>query len=277
MMRIVKTIDDMRKLRKKLKKPVGLVPTMGYLHEGHLSLVRVAKNENPSVVVSIFINPTQFGPKEDFASYPRNIDRDLHLLAKERVDTVFIPSSEEMYPERFDTWVNVDKLTRRLEGASRPKHFQGVTTVVIKLFNIVQPDKTYFGQKDAQQVLTIKKMVADLNLNLEIITLPTVREADGLAMSSRNSYLSSDERRAATVLYRALILAQKAYERGGKDAERIRSQMTTLVQGEPLARIDYVSIASLETLDELDIVDPPACISIAVIIGKTRLIDNIFL
>ena len=276
-MKVTEKIDDMKRLRQQLAEPVGLVPTMGYLHEGHLALVRQAREENPSVVVSIFVNPTQFGPREDFNRYPRDIQRDLAWLEKARTDIVFMPSQTEMYPAQFNSWVEVDKVTERLEGASRPGHFRGVATVCAKLFNIIQPTKVYFGQKDAQQLVVIKKMVADLNMNLEIITAPTVREPDGLAMSSRNTYLNPEQRRAAVVLYQALGLAQKLWSQGETDAQTIRRQMTDLIQKQPLANIDYVSIANAETLDELDRVNPPALVSLAVRIGKTRLIDNLVL
>jgi pantoate--beta-alanine ligase len=275
--KVITKIADMRKLRRELSEPVGLVPTMGYLHEGHLSLIRRARAENPSLVVSIFVNPTQFGPQEDFHSYPRDTKRDLALLEREAADIVFMPSAEEMYPPRFNSCVEVGGVTERLEGASRPGHFRGVTTVCAKLFNIVQPSRAYFGQKDAQQTVIIKKMVTDLNLNLEIVTLPTVREPDGLAMSSRNSYLSPSERKAALVLYHALTLAQRLWGEGEADAESIRREMRRLIQKEPQATIDYVSIANAETLDELDTVKPSALVSLAVKIGSTRLIDNILL
>jgi pantoate--beta-alanine ligase len=276
-MKVVETIADLKRLRHKLPEPVGFVPTMGYLHEGHLVLVRRARAENSSVVASIFVNPTQFGPQEDFDKYPRNPQRDLAMLEKEKVDIVFMPSVAEMYPPQFDSWVEAGKVTERLEGATRPGHFRGVTTVVAKLFNIVQPTRAYFGQKDAQQALVIKKMVADLNMNLEVIVAPTVREPDGLAMSSRNIYLNPEERKAAVVLYQALGLAQKLWSQGVKDAQNIRQQMTDLIQKQPLANIDYISIADAETLDELDTVRPPALVSLAVKIGKTRLIDNVVL
>jgi pantoate--beta-alanine ligase len=274
-MKVVETIDDLKRLRLKLPEPVGFVPTMGYLHEGHLVLVRRARAENSSVVVSIFVNPTQFGPYEDFDKYPRNPERDLAMLEKEGVDLVFMPSVAEMYPPQFDSWVEVGKVAERLEGATRPGHLRGVTTVVAKLFNIVQPDRAYFGQKDAQQALVIKKMVTDLNMNLEVVIVPTVREPDGLAMSSRNIYLNPQERKAAVVLYQALGLAQKLWSQGEKDAQTIRQQMTALIQKQPLANIDYISIADAETLDELDTVKPPALVSLAVRIGKTQLIDNV--
>ena len=276
-MKVVEKIDDMKQVRRQLAEPVGFVPTMGYLHEGHLSLARQARAENPSVVVSIFVNPTQFGPEEDLNSYPRDTQRDLALLEKEGTDVVFLPSQAEMYPEGFDSWVEVGGVTERLEGACRSGHFRGVATVVAKLFDIVQPTRAYFGQKDAQQAVVIKKMVADLTMNLEVVALPTVREPDGLAMSSRNTYLNPDERQAALVLYQSLTLAQELYTRGERDAERIRQEMIALIQKQPLASIDYVSVANAETLDELDKVKPPALVSLAVRIGRTRLIDNVVL
>ena len=247
---------------------------MGYLHEGHLALVKQAGLENSAVIVSIYVNPTQFGPKEDFGAYPRELDRDLELLKGEGVDVVFVHSDEEMYPPEFSSRVDVEKVTERLEGASRPGHFRGVATVVAKLFNIVQPTKAYFGQKDAQQAVVIKRMVADLNVGIEIVVVPTVRENDGLAMSSRNTYLSPEERQAATILFKALTLAQQLRQGGEKDAGEIRQQMTSLIQKEPLAQIDYVSIADAETLEELNLIDRPTLTSLAVRIGKTRLIDN---
>ncbi len=266
----------MRQLRQQLREPVGFVPTMGYLHKGHMSLVRQARNENKSVVVSIFVNPTQFGPKEDFKGYPRDTQRDLAML-EAVTDIVFMPSVAEMYPEGFDSRVEVGEITGRLEGASRPGHFRGVTTVVAKLFNIVQPTKAYFGQKDAQQAVIIKKMAADLDMNLEVVTCPTVREPDGLAMSSRNTYLNPEERRAAAVIYGSLKLAQERWSEGERNADRIRKEMTELIEKEPLADIDYISIADAESLEELDRVEPPALVSMAVRIGKTRLIDNMVL
>ncbi len=268
----------MKEARLELTGTVGFVPTMGYLHEGHLELVRRAKAENQWAVASIFVNPTQFGPHEDYAAYPRDIPRDLAMLKTVKTDIVFIPPANEMYPPRCSTWVDVEKVTEKLEGAIRPGHFRGVATVCAKLFNIVQPTRAYFGQKDAQQVIVIKKMVTDLNMNLEIVVVPTVREPDGLAMSSRNTYLKPDERRAAVVLYRALKLAQKLWSQGEKDALRIRQAMTQLIQKEPLAeKIDYISIADAETLEELHEITPPALVSLAVKIGKPRLIDNIVL
>ena len=276
-MNVIEKVAEMKQLRHKLAGSVGFVPTMGYLHEGHLSLVKQARVENDRVVVSIFVNPTQFGPQEDFRSYPRDTERDLALLEKAGTDVVFMPPADEMYPALFNSWVEVEKVTERLEGASRPTHFRGVTTVVAKLFNIVQPTKAYFGQKDAQQAIVIRKMVADLNMNLEVVTLPTVREPDGLAMSSRNTYLNPQERKAAVVLYQALGLAHKLYSQGERDAEKMRREMIALIQKQPLATIDYVSIVDAETLEELDKVTPPALVSMAVKIGKTRLIDNVVL
>jgi len=277
-MKVINTIAEMKEARRRLRGTVGFVPTMGYLHDGHLELVRVARAENRNVVVSIFVNPTQFGPKEDYASYPRDIKRDLAMLKKEGVGIVFMPGAEEMYPSRCSTWVDVEKVTERLEGAVRPGHFRGVATVVAKLFNIVEPTRAYFGQKDAQQLVVIKKMVADLNMNLEVIAVPTVREPDGLAMSSRNVYLNPEERKSALVLYKALTLAQKLRNKGETNADRIRKEMTSLIQKEPrAARIDYVSIADTETLEELTRIDRPAVVSLAVKIGKPRLIDNIVL
>jgi len=276
-MQVVKTISDIRASRQQLKGSVGFVPTMGFLHEGHLALVRRAKTENAAVIVSIYVNPVQFGPREDFGSYPRDLDRDLELLQREGTDIVFVPSDDEIYPLGFSSWVVVEKVTERLEGASRPGHFRGVATVVAKLFNIVQPTRAYFGQKDAQQVVVIKRMAADLNMNPEVVVVPTIRESDGLAMSSRNIYLNAKERRAATLLFKALTLALQLRKGGEKDAGRIRQNMTALIQKEPLAQIDYVSIADAGTLEELDLIDRPAVASLAVRVGKTRLIDNILL
>ena len=276
-MQIAKSIAEMKAARIKSPGSVGFVPTMGYLHQGHLALVQQARAENPVVVVSIFVNPTQFGPTEDFKTYPRDTESDLAMLQKEKTDIVFMPSVEEMYTDRFSSWVDVEKVTDRLEGSYRPGHFKGVATVVAKLFNIVEPTRAYFGQKDAQQVLVIKKMVADLNMNLEVIVAPTVRESDGLAMSSRNVYLNPQERQAAAVLCKALTLAQNLWEKGDRNAERIRQEMTSLISKEPLAKIEYVSIADADTLEELSKIDRPALASLAVRIGKIRLIDNIVL
>jgi pantoate--beta-alanine ligase len=250
---------------------------MGYLHEGHLSLVRRAAEECASVVVSIFVNPTQFGPSEDLAAYPRDMEHDLRLLESLGVNLVWTPSPEIMYPNGYQTWVQVEALTEPLEGAQRPGHFRGVATVVAKLFNGVQPAKAYFGQKDAQQVAVIRQMTRDLNFPIEIVVCPTVREPDGLAMSSRNAYLNPDQRQAATVLYRALTATKDAFEAGERDAEKLRALMRATIAAEPLAEIQYVSCADYDTLEELDQVTGKALLSMAVFVGKTRLIDNFVL
>lgn len=276
-MQIVRTVAEMKQLRTQLAEPVGLVPTMGALHEGHIELVRRAKAECRTTVTSIFVNPAQFLPGEDLKAYPHVPDQDTRMLEAVGNDIVFMPPEKEVYPPGFNTWVEVKGVTERLEGASRPGHFRGVATVVNKLFNIVQPTKAYFGQKDAQQVIVVKKMVADLNMNLEIVVVPTVREPDGLAMSSRNVYLTPDQRKEATVLYRSLRLAQEMFSKGEKDAERIRKAMIALIRKEPQAAIDYVSIADPDTVEELDTMRPGALASLAVKIGKTRLIDNLIL
>ncbi len=275
-MRTVVTLPELRAARATLSEPVGLVPTMGYLHEGHLSLVRAAKAECASVVVSIFVNLTQFAPHEDLAAYPRDLRRDLRLLEGEGVDLVWAPTPEVMYPHGYQTWVMVEEVTKPLEGAMRPGHFRGVTTVVAKLFNAVQPQKAYFGQKDAQQAIVIRRMVQDLNFPIDIVVCPIVREADGLAMSSRNIYLNPEERRAASVLYRALSAASQAFQAGERNAQRLRDMMSAVVQQEPLARLQYVSCADPETLQELNGSVRQALLSMAVFIGKTRLIDNTY-
>lgn len=276
-MRVVKTAAEVSEFIQDAPRPLGLVPTMGFLHEGHLSLVRRARQDNATLAATIFVNPTQFGPSEDFTSYPRDMERDLGLLERASVDLVFTPSTEEMYPPGSDTVVSVGALTQRLEGAARPGHFQGVATVVAKLFNIVQPDRAYFGQKDAQQARVIRKMVADLKYPIEIVVMPTVREPDGLALSSRNAYLSAEERQAALALSRSLREAERLYRAGERDAERIRASISTTLAAEPLARPDYVSVANADTLEELEHVDGPALVSLAIRIGKTRLIDNVVL
>ena len=276
-MKIVETIPELRQALAKENGHIGLVPTMGYLHEGHLSLVRMARRENECAVVSIFVNPTQFGANEDLSSYPRDTSRDLKLLEREGVDYVFIPTVSDIYPAGFSTWVEVERVTERLEGASRPGHFRGVATVVQKLFHIVEPDRAYFGQKDAQQAVVIKKMVLDLNMNIDIVLGATVREADGLALSSRNSYLNSEERKAATVLYRALTAVKQMWQQGEYNSSRLRDEMRSVIQQEPLAEINYVSIADSNTLEELSRIDRSALASLAVNIGSTRLIDNFLL
>ena len=276
-MKVIESITEMKRTRYELLGTVGLVPTMGYLHEGHLSLVRQAKAENDVAGVSIFVNPTQFGRGEDFARYPRDPERDLSMLQNAGTDLVFMPPVEEMYPAGYSTYVDVSGLTERLEGASRSGHFRGVTTVVAKLFNIVEPTRAYFGQKDAQQLLVIKKMAVDLNMNLEVIGCTTIREPDGLAMSSRNTYLNPEERRAGLVLSKSLALAQELWSGGERSADRIRQEMTNLIQSEPLAQIDYVSVADPTSLEELEHITGPALVSMAVKVGKTRLIDNLVL
>jgi pantoate--beta-alanine ligase len=271
------TLTDLRAARLSFKGRVGLVPTMGYLHEGHLSLVRRAQEECDHVVVSIFVNPTQFGPKEDLSKYPRDLDRDLSLLEPLRVDLAWMPTAESMYPPGYQTWVEVEGITRPLEGSMRPGHFRGVTTVVAKLFNAVQPDKAYFGQKDAQQAAVTRQMTRDLNFPLEIVVCPIVREPDGLAMSSRNVYLNPEQRKAATVLSRSLHAAKEAYEDGERDAEKLRRKMKEVLASEPLAQVQYVSCADYDTLEELEMMTGKALLSMAVFMGKTRLIDNIVL
>jgi len=276
-MKVVNTIAEMREIRRKLKGPVGFVPTMGYLHEGHFELVRRANADCKSVVASIFVNPTQFGPKEDFATYPRDPDRDLYFLKEMKTDVVFMPDADEMYPPGCNTWVEVGGLTEQMEGAVRPGHFRGVATVVAKLFNIVEPDLAYFGQKDAQQLVVISKMASDLNTRARIIAVPTVREIDGLAMSSRNVYLDEEDREAAPVIFQALTRAQKLHKKGERDAGTLRREMTDLIQGEPRASIDYISIANPVTLEEIDNIDGKTLISLAVRFGNTRLIDALVL
>jgi len=276
-MKTIIGIDKLRTSRLSLAGTVGLVPTMGYLHEGHLSLIRLAKSECDKVVVSIFVNPTQFGANEDLSKYPRDLERDLSLIEPLGVDLVWTPTAEIMYPTGYQTWVEVDAITRPLEGSMRPTHFKGVTTVVAKLFNAVQPHKAYFGQKDAQQAAVIRQMVRDLNFPIDVIVCPIVREANGLAMSSRNKYLEGADRKAATVLFLALSSAKDAYEGGERNAEVLRGKMKEVLEGEPRAQIQYVSCADYDTLEELEVVKGKALLSMAVILGKTRLIDNFVL
>jgi pantoate--beta-alanine ligase len=257
--------------------PLGLVPTMGDLHEGHLSLVRAARENEAPVAVSIFVNPTQFGASEDLSQYPRDLDRDLSLLESEEVELVWAPTEEEVYPETFQTWIDVEGVSQPLEGAYRPGHFRGVATVVAKLFNAFQPQRAYFGQKDAQQVVVIRRMTRDLNFPVEIVVSPTIREADGLAMSSRNSYLSMPERQAADVLFRALSSAEAAYKVGERDPDELRRLMKEILANEPLARPQYVSAADPLDLHELESGSERFLLSMAVFLGKTRLIDNVLL
>src|SRR5574341_1644258 len=276
-MQTVVTLSDLRKARFALPGLFGLVPTMGALHDGHLSLVRHAKAECAHVGVSIFVNPTQFGPGEDLSKYPRDLDRDLKLLEALEVDVVWTPAPEIVYPPGFQTWVTVEEVAKPLEGKARPGHFRGVATVVAKLFNAFTPQRAYFGQKDAQQVVVVKRMVSDLNFPLEVIVCPIVREPDGLAMSSRNVYLNPEERKAATVLYCALSAAKAKYDAGERDAEMLRAALSCTIAAEPLAREEYVSAADPDTLAELEQVEKGALLSMAVRIGKTRLIDNFLL
>jgi pantoate--beta-alanine ligase len=273
-MRTVITLSELGSLRRSFSGTVGLVPTMGYLHEGHLSLMRRACEECEHVIVSIFVNPTQFGPQEDLSKYPRDLERDLSLIEPTGADLVWTPTPEIMYPPGFQTWVEVETITRHLEGSVRPGHFRGVTTVVAKLFNATQPHKAYFGQKDAQQAAVIRQMTRDLNFPTEIVVCPIVREPDGLAMSSRNVYLNTEERKAATVLYLSLSAAKNMYENGERDAEKLRQIMREVLATEPLAQMQYVSCADYDTLAELEIVTGKALLSMAVFLGKTRLIDN---
>jgi pantoate--beta-alanine ligase len=277
-MKIVKTVKEMKEVVRDLKKQgeiIGFVPTMGYLHEGHLALIRESVRKADNTVVSIFVNPTQFGPNEDYERYPRDIERDENLLIEEKVDYLFYPSVKEMYPEGYKTYVEVRELQDKLCGLSRPGHFRGVCTIVLKLFNIVQPDIAFFGQKDAQQAIIIKRMVRDLNLDVEIKVLPIVREKDGLAMSSRNTYLNPEQRKAATVLYKSLQSAKELIEKGERNANTIISKMKELIDAESLAKIDYIEIVDLEELNPIDEIKDKALIALAIYIGRTRLIDNI--
>ena len=276
-MDVLSSLADLRTARLSFNGTVGLVPTMGYLHEGHLSLVSRAKAENQHVIVTIFVNPTQFGANEDLSKYPRDLERDLSLLRPLGVDVVWTPTAEVMYPPGYQTWVEVEALTSPLEGAMRPGHFRGVTTVVAKLFNATQPTKAYFGQKDAQQAAVIRRMAVDLNFPLEVIICPTTREADGLAMSSRNKYLNEAERKAATVLFRALSAAKALYEGGERSGEMLRRKMKEVIESEPRAQMQYLSCADYDSLEELDVVNGKALLSMAVYFGKTRLIDNFVL
>ena len=273
-MKIFETVASFRAACAGAGRPLGLVPTMGALHAGHRSLLDRARSDNSTLAASIFVNPTQFGPSEDFSEYPRDPKSDLAMMEETGVDLLFVPSVDEMYPEGFDTSIDVGRIAKGLEGEHRPGHFLGVATVVCKLLSIARPDRAYFGQKDAQQSLVIKRLNADLNLGAETVICPTVREPDGLALSSRNKYLSPPEREAATVLYRSLRLAE---DLGTRDANEIRRRMQNLIDDEPLASAEYVSVADAETLDELDVLDRPALVSLAVHIGATRLIDNILI
>ncbi len=273
-MYLAKTIAEVRSQHKAMPGTWGLVPTMGALHDGHLTLVRRARAENDHVAVSVFVNPTQFAAGGDFDKYPRTLETDLRLLETLGVDMVFAPNAAEMYPPYFQTQVTVEKVTQPLEGAMRPGHFQGVATVVTKLFTICQPDRAYFGQKDAQQVAVIRQLVRDLNLTVEIVAVETVREADGLAMSSRNAYLSPQERMEASVLYRALCAARQLWVQGETNGDILRAEMKKVVSQSPLAQPEYISTADPKTLQELDTIGNQVLFSMAVRFGTTRLIDN---
>ncbi len=277
-MKIVKSVKEMQKISTALKrkgKAIGFVPTMGYLHQGHLSLIRLAKKKSDVVMVSIFVNPIQFGPKEDFKRYPRDLKRDTRLARKTGCDILFIPTQRQMYPERYSAYVSVEKLSDTLEGKFRMGHFKGVATVVAKLFNIVQPDLAFFGQKDAQQAVIIQKMVEDLNFNLKIIIGPTVREPSGLALSSRNSYLAEDEKKTASVLFQSLQKAQSIIEQGERNSSRVIHEMEKMILSKPKTIIDYIAITDSQTLEPLENLSGEVLISMAVFVGSTRLIDNL--
>lgn len=277
-MRVVEKISDLKAIIKSQKsnsKTIGFVPTMGYLHQGHLSLVETSKYDNDFTIISIFVNPTQFGPNEDFNKYPRDTEKDLIKAENAGVDIVFLPNTEDMYPNGFMTYVNVDEITNKLCGKSRPGHFKGVTTVVNKLFNIVQPNKAYFGQKDAQQVAVIKRMVCDLNMNIEIITCPIVREEDGLAMSSRNIYLNSEERKFAINLSKALFGAKEMITNGETSKQNIIEYITNRIINDAHGEVEYVEILNAETLEDISIIENKILLALAAKIGAIRLIDNI--
>jgi pantoate--beta-alanine ligase len=267
-----------RKVRRELDKTIGLVPTMGALHEGHLSLVREARRMCDVVIVSVFVNPKQFAPHEDFSRYPRDLTKDTMALADYNVDYIFAPAAEEIYPKGFSTYVEVERLSEQLEGASRPGHFRGVATVLTILFNIVRADFAYFGQKDAQQTLVVKRLVRDLAFDTEIVILPTVREDSGLALSSRNAYLEPEDKRAAAVIYRALSHAEAAYSEGERNGKKLAEIIRADIEAEPRAEIEYVSVNDADTLERLDRLDDrPVLIAVAARLGQTRLIDNIIL
>lgn len=276
-MKIVATADEVREQVREWRREglsVGLVPTMGYLHEGHKSLIDKAVEQNDRVVVSVFVNPIQFGPGEDLATYPRDLERDAALCEAAGASLIFHPEKENMYFDDFCTYVDMDGLTKGLCGKTRPTHFRGVCTVVSKLFNIVQPDRAYFGQKDAQQLAVIRRMVRDLNFNLEIIGCPIIREEDGLAKSSRNTYLSSEERKAATILHKGLLRGEELIQNGEKSASVIIEEITRVIESEPLAKIDYVEVVDFDRIEKIDIIEGTVLTAVAVYIGKTRLIDN---
>jgi pantoate--beta-alanine ligase len=280
-MRIITSRDQMISIAREVQRDgriIGFVPTMGALHAGHLSLMRAARAQCDTLVVSIFVNPTQFGPAEDFEKYPRDLHKDAGLLTGESVDYLFAPTVNDIYPPGSSTFITVEGLSEQLEGASRQGHFRGVATVVAILLNIVRPDIAFFGQKDAQQAAVLKRMVHDLAFDTKVVVLPIVREESGLALSSRNAYLSEEEKRAATVLHRGLSLARSAYENSERDGTRLLELVRSTIAAEPLARVDYISLNDAETLEPLEhIADRPALLSLAVYLGKTRLIDNLVL
>ena len=279
-MRIVETSTEMAALCRTVQRPLGLVPTMGALHDGHLSLVRRARADNETMAASIFVNPSQFGPNEDFATYPRSFERDLQLLEENGADLVFAPPPEEVYPPGFDTWIEPGSVARGMEGAARPGHFRGVATVVAKLFTITRPDRAYFGQKDGQQVAVIRKLNADLNLGVDLVVMPTIREPDGLALSSRNAYLTPEERETAPAVYRALCAAEDVWRRGERDAGRIQRAANNILGRETLFdAVDYVSVVDADTMEPVVTVHDgrPVMVAIAARLGSVRLIDNVVL
>jgi pantoate--beta-alanine ligase len=279
-MKIIKTISEMRDYSRDMRgagETIGFAPTMGYLHDGHISLFKAAKSQNTKAVVSIFVNPAQFGPAEDLSTYPRDVESDLKKCELASVDAVFIPEAREMYPVGYSTYVDVSGVTAVMEGARRPGHFRGVSTVVAKLFDIVMPHKAYFGQKDYQQTVVVRRMARDLNMGTEIVVLPTVREPDGLAMSSRNAYLSPAERAAAVVIYRALSSARDLHGAGERHAEALVKIIREVVKGEPLVELEYAEAADADTLSPLEKIDRKAVLAVAARVGKTRLIDNALL
>ena len=276
-MKIATTIKQYIAFLDSSPRPLGLVPTMGAIHNGHKELIKVATATDSTVAVSIFVNPLQFGPNEDLDSYPRQVDLDIEQLKNLSVDLVFLPSLEEIYPNTFSTSVDVGQISKIFEAQSRPNHFNGVATIVCKLLSITNPNHTYFGEKDAQQCLVIEKMVSDLNIRTEVVRVPTVRDSDGLAISSRNAYLTKNERDSATIIYKSLTLAQKLHSKGVKNVDCIKKSMSELISSVPFTKEDYISIAKPSNLEELQSIDGEALVSIAVFIGKTRLIDNIYL
>ena len=276
-MKIVSTVEQVREDVKKWRQQgltVGLVPTMGYLHEGHKSLIDKAVAQNDKVVVSVFVNPIQFGPTEDLATYPRDLERDAALCEDAGAALIFHPEKEDMYFDDFCTYIDMDGLTKGLCGKTRPIHFRGVCTVVGKLFNIVHPDRAYFGQKDAQQLAVVRRMVRDLNFDLEIVGCPIIREEDGLAKSSRNTYLSEEERKAAVILHKGLVKGEKMVSAGEKDVKKVLDAITEIIESEPLARIDYVEAVDFDNIETIDTIEGSVLVAVAVYIGKTRLIDN---